>query len=314
MGKGKDTTSNNDISSTQPRPLASLRDPKTFEPPPKHKYTAPKPSGLGDTNYSLRSENGISGKAASQFSSKSTNGAGGQGTVNAAVHNTAPYSANTTGLDASHFPKPPTRNDLRTASIRPAERYPPSTPKPGLPPRLPPRQTEGSAISLSGSNSPMSPTKLPGQLNEGAIDRLGKSGISIPDFGIGSNHSSDKALPTASSGLTSSGLQSKFAKIGMTESGNTGTSTPSQPSISQVRDTAITAKSINDRHGDQIALGLRSAQNLDEKYDIANKVNDASSNGTTQGPARSLSTTNKKPPPPIPSKAALSSRINNPPP
>ncbi|RWA03591.1 hypothetical protein EKO27_g11513 [Xylaria grammica] len=90
-----------------------------------------------------------------------------------------PYLVDTTGLSTSHLPPPPTRY---SGTDQPPPVHP-LTQKatPSLPPRLPPRS----------GDSTLNPTLVSGQaasqsyLNQGAIDRLGASGISVPELGIG---------------------------------------------------------------------------------------------------------------------------------
>lgn len=100
-----------------------------------------------------------------------------------------PYRTDTTGLSTAHLPKPP--------AFRPSSATPPPPPAsrakpPGLPPRLPPRQTEnvdeytppappsyGEAIQQPAAHT----------LNQGAMNRLGQAGVSVQGLGIGRNAS-----------------------------------------------------------------------------------------------------------------------------
>lgn len=99
-----------------------------------------------------------------------------------------PYRANTTGLSTTSLPKPPVRR--LDDGEQSATASPTTKPKPSLPPRLPPRQN-----SHPTSNAPSPPPDYnsatqqpPAQdqhLNQGALGRLGKAGVSVPGFGIG---------------------------------------------------------------------------------------------------------------------------------
>lgn len=99
-----------------------------------------------------------------------------------------PYRTDTTGLSTANLPTPPAfRPNAATPPPAPASR-----PKPSLPPRLPPRQTEnvdeytppappsyGEAIQQPAAHT----------LNQGAMNRLGQAGVSVPGLGIGRNAS-----------------------------------------------------------------------------------------------------------------------------
>ncbi|KAJ3551748.1 hypothetical protein NPX13_g11289 [Xylaria arbuscula] len=125
----------------------------------------------------------------------------------------------------------------------------PAKPKvpPSLPPRLPPR---------SGNSTP-SPTvaggldESQGYLNQGAVNRLGAAGISVPGFGIGvGGRTPPPSLPTPpplavsqarapGHSQTTDGLQARFARMATPSSShttaNSATETGTQPkSIGQV--------------------------------------------------------------------------------
>ena len=161
-----------------------------------------------------------------------------------------PYRANTTGLSTANLPKPPLRqieNGEASATASPIAK-----PKPSLPPRLPPRQN-----SHPTTNTPSPPPdyssatqEQPPQtsyLNQGALGRLGKAGVSVPGLGIGGGREENKgqgssqasnpwrnesianksstSSPTTTQNPSISGLQSRFGQ--MTTS---PTSTSNQPS------------------------------------------------------------------------------------
>ena len=158
-----------------------------------------------------------------------------------------PYRANTTGLSTTGLPKPPVRrleDGEQSATASPATK-----PKPSLPPRLPPRQN-----SHPTANAPSPPPdynsatqQQPAQdqyLNQGALGRLGKAGVSVPGLGIGaeqgrqgspqpsnpwrtqsSSNTPSTSSPTATQSPSISGLQSRFGA--MTTSPTS--SSPNQP-------------------------------------------------------------------------------------
>jgi len=210
--------------------------------------------------------------------------------------------------------------------------------KPKLPPRLPPRD---SSITIPTSPPPAyDDTVQPAQEplhNQGAIDRLGRVGVSVPGLGIG--RTSPPQLPprrsTASSGQGESSsspqqsqlseLQSRFAQIrtGSSESSSGGTTLaqkraaletarnfkkdPTSVSISDLRDSASTANNFRERHGEQVATGWKEASRINQKYGIMDRVKSYSSNEETYpeppiSPDTPAQATHKKPPPPPPPK------------
>lgn len=228
-----------------------------------------------------------------------------------------PYRVNTTGINTQDLPKPPVRrpgpgeqSSTPTSATRP---------KPSLPPKLPPRQN-----SHPGDNAPdppptyaasaqqQKPSAQDGYLNQGALGRLGKAGISVPGFGMGGGSSqthspqtqianpwSDQAPTTASPTTTQfpslNGLSSRFGKLSTTTpppastTPSQGTSMqqkqdalrtasmlrndPSSVSFSDAKATASTANNFRERHGEQVAAGGKWAGAMNNKYGIANKVN-----------------------------------------
>ena len=237
-------------------------------------------------------------------------------------------------MSTSHLPPPPAfRGDGVVNQSRS-----PEIPKPKLPPRLPPRD---SAIAIPTTPPPayddsVQPAQEP-LLNQGAIDRLGRVGVSVPGLGIG--RTSPPQLPprrnTASSrqGESSSSpqqsqlseLQSRLAHIrtGSCESSSEGTTwaqkraaletarnfkkDPTSVSISDLRDSASTANNFRERHGEQVATGWKAASSLNQKYGIMDRVKSYSSNEETDpeppiSPDSPAQATHKKPPPPPPPK------------
>ncbi|KAL8649997.1 MAG: hypothetical protein Q9226_005332 [Calogaya cf. arnoldii] len=307
VGKGKVTQgpAENHVS----RPLATLKDPDSFGPPPKNvnyhggaavpNTITPDRSGLGAplSNEEIRAEEEVDRKEANTEAARKS------------APPPVPYRVNTSGLSTSNLPKPPVRRidqgDQSSASdVRPSIK-----PKPSLPPRLPPRQ---GSVPLQKSMLPPPPYSAtldtaPAQesrINQAAVNRLGSAGISVPGFGIGNGSSNthqttgtiltprDVRGPTANDPQLSE-LQSRFSgfstKAQDTEPPNQGTSVadkqaamrtaqsfrndPSSVSLADARNTAATANNFRERHGDQVNAGWKSANAMNKKYDIANRAN-----------------------------------------
>ena len=123
------------------------------------------------------------------------------------------YRADTTGLSTANLPPPPGRKDGADGRS-PVALPPPTAAKsktPVLPPRLPPRQ------NTSTPRDP--PTYIPGsaQMNQGSLNRLEASGMSVPDFGIGKESASPTTNPSKNSSPGQlNELQSRFSKLSPT--------------------------------------------------------------------------------------------------
>jgi hypothetical protein len=146
--------------SHQSAPLSSLKDPSTFAPPPKRLEYGASPTASRPREQAQRAEEEVDRPPP------------------------GPYRPDTTGLNTAHLPKPPA---FRPGSASPASN-PPTTSKPRLPPRLPPRQNEypdeyAPAPPPTYSEATQGP--LEGELNQGALNRLGQAGVSVPGFGMG---------------------------------------------------------------------------------------------------------------------------------
>ncbi|KAI9721828.1 MAG: hypothetical protein M1812_002164 [Candelaria pacifica] len=151
------------------------------------------------------------------------------------------------------------------------------------------------------------PTRNDGQLNQESSSRLARAGVSVPGLQIGGNSAfanpwseerpSTAQTPTmspASAGAPQlGGLQNKFSKMSTSspkpESPSQGTTfaqkqaalktatsfrnDPSSVSLTDARSAASTANNFKERHGDQVTSGLRTANGMNQKYDISNKLN-----------------------------------------
>ncbi|KAM3536117.1 hypothetical protein MY4038_000583 [Beauveria bassiana] len=109
-----------------------------------------------------------------------------------------PYRTNTTGLRTDHLPLPPSRRDGADGRSPPSYsaattgRAVPAPPgrgaaaaAPSLPPRLPPR---GAATPPAASPQSTGGGGGGGLLNQGAVNRLGAAGVSVPGLGIGKSN------------------------------------------------------------------------------------------------------------------------------
>lgn len=160
-------------------PLSSLTDPNSFAPPPKRldyganptaSRTAPAAAPEGSAKQRLQ-EREEARRRAEEEANRPPPG---------------PYVPDTTGLSTTHLPKPP--------AFRPNAASSPTTsaasrPKPSLPPRLPPRQNsnpnEFAPTPPPTYNEATQPgTPAQGVLNQGALNRLGQAGVSVPGFGM----------------------------------------------------------------------------------------------------------------------------------
>ena len=313
------------------RPLTSLKDPDSFGPPPK--------------NINFHGESAVAkGVTPNRRGIGPATSAGETRAIEAEEHGAAqaaqksapppiPYRANTTGLSTTSLPKPPVRR-LEDGE-QSATASPTTKPKPSLPPRLPPRQN-----SHPTANAPSPPPdytsatqQQPTQdqdLNQGALGRLGKAGVSAPGLGIGAGRAAQgssqasnpwrkdsspdtlsASSPTATQSQPITGLRSRFG--GMTTSPTSsspneppvpsqGTSfaqkqaalrtasqvrnDPSSISLSDARSSAATANNFRERHGEQVATGLKAANAQNKKYDFANRFNGITGQNGSASPVR----------------------------
>lgn len=254
-----------------------------------------------------------------------------------------PYRTNTTGLSTENLPKPPARRGVPQTPPNPPS-YEAATggggrPVPSLPPRLPARtNTGGSAESARGNDSSM--------LNQSAVNRLGAAGVSVPGFGIHSAPGTNAAAspppperPTVGPAQVNS-LQNRFARLGTSSAGSSpaaeppssGTTwqqkqaalktassfqkDPSSVSLSDAKSAASTANNFRQRHGEQVAAGVKSANNLNQKYGVADRVGALAGQSQQQEqPAGGMAAVagKKKPPPPPPKrKPGLAAAVQQP--
>lgn len=343
MGKGKDTTKH--AYEHQSAPLSSLRDPSEFGAPPKRV-----PGVTGSPTASSSSAglgSALSSEEVHAQQQRTYPARRGQEEPEEEKPPPGPFKADTTGLSTANLPPPPR---FRGDGVVNAEAEAPK-PKPSLPPRLPPRES-GSTVPASPPPSYDSVQQASGvSLNQGAVDRLGRAGVSVPGLGIGKP--SSPGLPPRAGGTSPtpaeapslpqqsqlSELQNRFAHMRTPSSDTPSTGTtwaqkrgtletasnfrkdPTSVSASDLRNAASTANNFRERHGDQVASGWKAASGLNQKYGIADRVksfssqNDGQSAETSESPTTAVAAAHKKPPPPPPPKKhELSGNATAPPP
>ena len=192
MGKAKDP--HTQVEEHQSRPLASLKDPEAFGPPPKnvnHCGGAAVPNAITPDRLGLGAPLSSEEVRATQEGEENARRAAAEATPKPAP-SPVPYRVDRTGLSTSNLPKPPVRRIDYAEQASPVSASPMRKPKPALPPRLPPRQATPT-LDLSEPSSPppmytsatqQQPTGV-GHLNQGALKRLGSAGVSVPGLDIG---------------------------------------------------------------------------------------------------------------------------------
>ncbi|KIV82284.1 hypothetical protein PV11_04405 [Exophiala sideris] len=208
MGKGKDS-SKSEASEHVSRPLATLKDPSLFGPPPKNvnyhggaalpNEITPHTGGLGAP---VRLDQTMSANRATESPTREE-----VVEEQRPAGPPLPYRADRTGLRTDHLPPPPIHREVERNSGG-VETQPPR-PKPGLPPRLPSRQNTMPSPSpppvVSSPPPQAAPpayeavvTRQPSHqastnygINQGAVNRLANAGVSVPALGIGSNNASN---------------------------------------------------------------------------------------------------------------------------
>ena len=319
VGKGK-SPHTTQAQEHQSRPLASLKDPDAFGPPPKNvNYHG----GAAVPNAITPDRRGL-GAPLSSDEVRATHEA--EESEKRAAEEAAqkpkpppvPYRADTTGLTTSNLPKPPVKRIDAEDEASAVSASPTVKPKPTLPPRQPPKQAtttlEPSSPPPTYSSATQQQATGVGQLNQGALRRLGSAGVSVRslDIGAGSDEGSTArqgpawqsapskaSSPAGGQKPTLNELHSRFSGLSTksppSESPTQGTTLaqkqaafktasnfrndPSSVSLSDAKATAVTANNFRERHGDQVAAGWKSANALNKKYDVAGKVGGFTGNG-----------------------------------
>lgn len=304
MGKGK-KDSTTEASDHRPLPIASLKNPDAFGPPPKRVNSAAIPSYTTPTP--VEGCEGLNIDAVGETYDDSQGfGFQKETSVGRKVPPPVPYRAKSAGNLTINAPKRSLPGDQVVEDFKPK-------PKPSLPPRLPPRQISVSPQTPSSPPPAYSATVPPNAavsksyLNQGALRRLGSAGITVPELGIeaGSRASNlrqadegnPKTRPSlgAAKGSDKSNSQlpqysdfSPIQKAPSPGSPSQGTTLaqkkaalktaaafrkdPSSVSLADAKATASTMNNFRERHGEQVASGMKSANTLNQKYDISSKL------------------------------------------
>ena len=318
MGKGKSSSALEEAQEHQSRPLATLKDPNAFGPPPKHinyhggiaapNTITPDTRGWGAPlnmdSIRAKEEEEKEAQAAREAEEQEIKPPPG------------PFKVDTTGLSTRDLPKPPIRRAEQGTGNNSTGPAAGSKPKPSLPPRLPPRQNSGASVNASSPPPSYNAATIGespaqnGYLNQGALNRLGATGVSVPGLGIGRDSEStnpwrdqrsslgESQSPSSSSsrlpGINE--LQGRFSKMSppSTASGSSSQGTtfaqkqaalktansfrndPSSISLSDARNAASTANNFRERHGDQVASGWQGANDLNKKYGVMDRLNSSS--------------------------------------
>ena len=305
MGKGK-KDSTTEAYEHRPVPIASLKNPEAFGPPPKRVDSAAIPKQVTPTR--VEGGEGLDIDAVRETDDESSQefGYAKETSVGRKAPPPIPYRAKSTGDLTTNAPKRSLPGDQGVEGFKPK-------PKPSLPPRLPPRQISVSPQTPS-SPPPAYSTTLPPKaavsnphLNQGSLRRLGLAGITVPELGIeaGSRASSlrqaddgnskTRPSPGEAKGLDKPNSQlpkfsdfSSIQKAAGPGSPSQGTTLaqkkaalktaaafrkdPSSVSLADAKATASTMNNFRERHGDQVAAGTKSANALNQKYDISSKL------------------------------------------
>lgn len=253
MGKGKDPES--EKSEHVSRPLASLKDPSSFAPPPKHinyhgaaavpNQTTPDRSGLG----APLSQNQVEYQNTQQQQAIEEETEAEQKPKPPPV----PYRVNTTGLSTENLPPPPRRLDSPSSgSSNNTVAAQKPKPKPSLPPRVPPRNSPqvSQDDAPPPAYTPVAPSSSDGYINQQATSRLANAGISVPALGIGESNNGQQAETTNSNSPVNE-LNSRFSNM-QTNSGTRSAPPPPPPARTS---TLQSAQAFRERHADKIDAG-----------------------------------------------------------
>ncbi|KAI1128571.1 hypothetical protein F5Y10DRAFT_174669 [Nemania abortiva] len=206
-----------------PTPRSALRDPSSFGPPPKH-VAAYGPAAAQGSSHATRPAAGQAQGAIQPYQSQQS-----QYVEEEPPAEPKPYRFDTTGLSTSHLPPPPGRADGRTPQPPSAHSPTPIATKPKAPPSLPPRLPPRSGNSTPSPISAIEEAAGQGHMNQGAINRLGAAGISVPGLGIGGGRTpppppARSSPPVNASPSRAPGygqvdeLQARFARMGTSSS------------------------------------------------------------------------------------------------
>ena len=307
-----------------PRPLSSLQDPASFGPPPVRNPPISRPSSTANSS-----------PLASPIHPTNASAIGEP----LAPPNSS--RADTSLLPISHPPLPPPRREIQPPPLLPSSSKPTL---PSLPPILPPRNPApppALASSVQAKNPTSSGLLNHGAINRLSAAGISVPGFGIRTGATNQSARGSAPPPPPTRSMPSSAqigeLSSRFPRLGMpatsasTSASGPGTGVarppvegttfeqkkaalrtaatfrenPGSVSLSDARAAASTANNFRQRHGDQVAAGLKEANKLNDKYG-GRLGNDGANDGIVPQADCVLSTgsllAKKKPPPPPPRK------------
>ncbi|CRG89204.1 hypothetical protein PISL3812_06240 [Talaromyces islandicus] len=317
MGKGKDGNANDQTEHVS-RPLASLKDPSSFGPPPKRNGTSAVASPGGPTTPPTTTKPSLRGLGAAVPVQQSSRQA--EEPQDRPAPPPLPYRANRTGLETDHLPPPPVRNDANNSVAQPVSS--PNT-RPSLPPRLPARAT--GPQSASPPPPPYSETDGAVHMNQGAVSRLGQAGVSVPGLGIGGMGNDHSATAQTNLNKQVNELQSRLGSMsisspgdsqnraadstnGANSYGQTNTYSQNQERLGNSATSPGSAANIRQRGGDQFEAGKKKLNAFNEKHKITERIQSYFEKPPAPG-QESAST--PPPPPPHPNHPNLSRQSSN---
>lgn len=305
MGKGK-KDSTTEAHEHRPVPVASLKNLEAFGPPPKRVDSAAIPKQVTPTRVEGGEGLDIDAVRETEDESSQEFGYAKETSVGRKVPPTIPSRAKCSSDLTSSAPK---RSLLGDQGVEGFKTKPKPSLPPRLPPRQisVPRQTLSSPPPAYSSTLAPKAAVSSSHLNQGSVRRLGLAGITVPELGIeaGSGGSSlrqadegnskTRPSPAEAKELDKPNSQSpKFSDFSSTQksagpgSPSQGTTLaqkkaalktaaafrkdPSSVSLADAKATASTMNNFRERHGDQVATGMKSANALNQKYDISSKL------------------------------------------
>ncbi|KAK4978542.1 hypothetical protein LTR66_010530 [Elasticomyces elasticus] len=293
MGKGKE--SNEDPREHVSQPLSSLKDPASFAPPPKHSGYY----GAAAAPNAATSDRGGSGAPLPPEAVRAQQGGERPRAGEAEEENDdeesnrpkappAPFRVATTGLSTAHLPKPPVRRLDRAAPTPPPAPAAAKKPPGSLPPPLPPRQNSHPDATAprpppAYSKTPDASTQTP-YLNQTSLNRLTQSGISVPGFNIGQPTQRDTPstkppfTPPTSNTQHQTPSPSPSNYRSALQTARSLHQDPASVSLSDARAAASTANGFRERHGDQVAAGVRTVGALESRFGGAERLAGGGSN------------------------------------
>ena len=326
MGKGRDPNANSGGSEHVSRPLTTLKDPNAFGPPPKNvNYHG----GAALPNEITPHRGGLGAplsQAEIQAGERVVNTEPEQQEEEKPKAPPLPYRADRTGLQTSHLPPPPVHRAVaeEKAAQTTGTTATASKAKPKPPPRLPSRGQSTDTVATSSTAEPLPPPAYEavsrastssstaaapasnGFLNQSAVNRLGKAGVSVPSLGIGESNpwKNERSPPTAATTSPApsqmSELQARFSRMSASPGSpqtqaqaqsppaegttleqkqaamNTAANfhkDPSSVTLADAQSAASTANNFRQRHQEQISAGAQKANTWNKKFNVTGKVN-----------------------------------------